>query len=354
MLNGPMEKVTALEWTGTKLRLLDQRLLPDREEWVNCETEKDVAAAIRNLVVRGAPAIGIAAAFGMVLSAKNTLKEKRNLSGALAMAKDELLRSRPTAVNLFWAVERMWTVFSQTTGANDEERAKRLEEEALKIWTEDVEANERMGELGSQLVPPGARILTHCNTGALATGGYGTALGVIRSAFRQGKVQWVWVNETRPVLQGARLTMWECQKEGIPARLIADSAGPWLMQRGMVDLVIVGADRIVANGDVANKIGTYMLALSAFHHGIPFYVAAPTSTLDFSLPSGQSIPIEERSPEEVTTWKGVRVVPVGSEGFNPAFDVTPARLISGIITEKGVARPPFTESLKALSRGGSQ
>ncbi|MCS7223684.1 MAG: S-methyl-5-thioribose-1-phosphate isomerase [Armatimonadetes bacterium] len=349
-----MAEVKALEWTGATLRLLDQRVLPDKVEWVTCHSADEVAEGIRNLVIRGAPAIGIAAAFGMVLAARKAFEKGTDLAEALTTAASILIGSRPTAVNLSWAVKRMLQVFNGLVDRVSQETISRLEAEALQIWEEDLQANRTMGQLGAELVPKGARILTHCNTGSLATGGHGTALGVIKSAYRQGKVQLVWVDETRPVLQGARLTMWECLQEGIPARLIADGAAAYLMQKGLVDLVIVGADRITANGDVANKIGTYMLAVAAAYHQIPFYVAAPASTLDISLPSGDHIPIEERSPDEVLGWKGVKVAPEGASAFNLAFDVTPNHLVSAIITERGIARPPYTQSLPGLFKSPQQ
>jgi methylthioribose-1-phosphate isomerase len=315
------DAVQPIRWKGDRLELLDQRLLPEKTEYVACRSAEEVARAIRDMVVRGAPAIGCAAAFGVVLSKGSP------------ESFDVLARSRPTAVNLFWALERM-------------KKAKNLEAEAIAIYEEDLAANRAMGKLGAELIPEGARVMTHCNTGALATAGYGTALGVIRSA-KDKKIS-VIANETRPYLQGARLTAWELVQEGIPCTLITDSMAGHLMARGEVDLVIVGADRIAANGDVANKIGTYPLAVLAKRHGIPFYVAAPCSTFDPKIQDGSRIPIEERPASEVTGYRGTRWAPEGVSVRNPAFDVTPAELITGIICEKGIASPPYRESIAAL------
>jgi methylthioribose-1-phosphate isomerase len=317
--------VQPLRWQGDRLELLDQRLLPERAEYLTCRTAADVAQAIRDMVVRGAPAIGCAAAFGVVLA----FKQRTDPEEAYRV----LAGSRPTAVNLFWALERM-------------RKARDLEAEALAIYNEDLAANRAMGRLGAELVPQGARIMTHCNAGALATAGYGTALGVIRAA-KDKKVS-VIANETRPYLQGARLTAWEMVQEGIPCALITDSMAGYMMARGEVDLVVVGADRIAANGDTANKIGTYAIAVLAKRHGIPFYVAAPLSTFDRSIPDGAHIPIEERPADEVTGYRGTRWAPEGVTVRNPAFDVTPAELITGIICEKGVVLAPSRERLAAL------
>jgi len=316
--------VEPLRWRGDRLELLDQRALPDKTLYVTCRTAADVATAIRDMVVRGAPAIGCAAAFGVVLS-------RGSSEGYAALAK-----SRPTAVNLFWALERM-------------KRAKDLEAEAKAIFAEDLAANRSMGKLGAELIPDRARVMTHCNTGALATAGHGTALGVIRSA--KDKNVSVIACETRPYLQGARLTAWECVQEGIPCTLITDSMAGHLMSRGEVDVVIVGADRIAANGDVANKIGTYSLAVLARRHGIPFYVAAPLSTFDRTIPDGSRIPIEERPADEVTGYRGTRWAPQGVSVRNPAFDVTPAELITGIICEKAVILSPSRQRIARLRAG---
>jgi len=319
------DAVQPIRWKGDRLELLDQRLLPEKTVYLTCRTAAEVAAAIRDMVVRGAPAIGCAAAFGIALDKKSG----RPLDAAF----EALASSRPTAVNLFWALERM-------------KKAKDPEAEAIAIYEEDLAANRAMGKLGAELIPEGARVMTHCNTGALATAGYGTALGVIRSA-KDKKIS-VIANETRPYLQGARLTAWELVQEGIPCTLITDSMAGHLMSRGEVDVVIVGADRIAANGDVANKIGTYPLAVLAKRHGIPFYVAAPLSTFDPKIPDGSHIPIEERPAAEVTGYRGTRWAPEGVSVRNPAFDVTPAELITGIICEKGIAYPPCRESIAAL------
>ena len=316
-----MKKVEPLRWKGDRLELLDQRLLPDKTRYVVCRTAADVAKAIRDMVVRGAPAIGCAAAFGVVL-AKGSPK-----------AYEVLAKSRPTAVNLFWALDRM-------------KKAKDLGAEAKAIYREDLAANREMGRLGAELIPEKARVMTHCNTGALATAGHGTALGVIRSSKTKGVS--VIACETRPYLQGARLTAWECMQERIPCTLITDNMAGHLMSRGEVDVVIVGADRIAANGDVANKIGTYGLAVMAKRHGIPFYVAAPLSTFDPNIPDGSHIPIEERPGEEVLGYRKARWAPKGVKVRNPAFDVTPAELITAIISEKGVVLSPTREKLQAL------
>lgn len=334
--------ISPVGWEGDRLVLLDQTRLPSEEIKRAYNSWPEVAEAIRSLVVRGAPAIGVTAAFGVALAAR----ESRAIAfdGLLAdveTAIKGLAATRPTAVNLFWALERMRRCcLDQRTLPLDALKA-RLVQEAQAVLDEDVTANRAMGLHGVALVPDGARILTHCNAGALATAGYGTAGGVIRAAHAQGKVQLVWVDETRPVLQGARLTAWECVKEGIPHRVISDAAAASVMARGEVDLVLTGADRIAANGDTANKIGTYGLAVLARHHGIPFYVAAPFSTIDPALPSGDLIPIEERDASEIRGFAGRQTVPAASPVFNPAFDVTPAALITAIITERGVCRPPY-------------
>ena len=313
--------IEPIRWRGDAVELLDQRLLPDKTAYVSCRNAAEVAQAIRDMVVRGAPAIGCAAAFGVALSKGS------------AEAYEVLAKSRPTAVNLFWALERM-------------RRAKDLEAEAEAIFQEDLAANREMGRLGAELIKPGARVLTHCNTGALATAGHGTALGVIRSA--KEKAISVIACETRPYLQGARLTAWECMQEGIPCTLITDSMAGYLMSRGEVDVAIVGADRIAANGDVANKIGTYSIAVLARRHGIPFYVAAPLSTFDLAIPDGSHIEIEERPADEVTGYRGLRWAPAGVKVRNPAFDVTPAELVSGIVCEKAVVMAPDRRKLQAL------
>ncbi len=334
--------ITPVRFTGDRLVLIDQTRLPREEVEREYTRWEDVAGAIRTLVVRGAPAIGVTAAFGVALAARASRATTFDaLLADLETAVKGLGATRPTAVNLFWALERMRRV---ALGARDvplDGVRQRLAAEAQAILDEDVAANRAMGDHGAALVPAGARILTHCNAGALATAGYGTALGVVRSAHAQGKVRLVWVDETRPVMQGSRLTAWELLREQIPHRLVADVVAASLMARGEVDLVVTGADRIAANGDTANKIGTYALAVLAKHHGVPFYVAAPLSTIDPSLPSGASIPIEERDPAEVRRVGAQPTAPETSPVYNPAFDVTPAPLIAAIITERGVFRPPY-------------
>ena len=329
----------SIEWKGDRLVLLDQRKLPAEKVYVELRTPEEVAEAIRAMVVRGAPAIGAAAAFGMALAAR----VGRDLAEA-----DRILRaSRPTAVNLFWALDRMRRVWEGFSG-DREALFSALEAEALRIAEEDVAANRAIGQNALPLIPDEARILHHCNTGALATVDYGTALGVVRVAHEAGKKVHVFLDETRPRLQGARLSAFEMRELGIPHTVIVDGASGHVMKKYGINLVVVGADRIAANGDTANKIGTYNLAIAARYHGIPFYVAAPTSTVDLKTPNGEAIPIEERAPEEVAFCGGERVVPEGSPVYNPAFDVTPAELITAIITEAGVAYPPFEESLPRL------
>ena len=334
--------IEPVAWRNHCLVLLDQTRLPEEERYLEYHHWSDVADAIRNLVVRGAPAIGVTAAFGLALA----LRESRandfdSLFADLETASKGLAATRPTAVNLFWALDRMKRTFLAEKGKALDKLREQLLLEAKRILQEDIAANQALGRHGTALVPQDARILTHCNAGALATAGYGTALGVVRAAHAEGKVTLVWVDETRPVLQGARLTAWECVKDGIPHRVVADVAAASLMARGQVDLVVVGADRIAANGDTANKIGTYGLAVLASAHGIPFYVAAPFSTIDQAIASGAEIPIEERAPDEVRQIRGRSIAPEASPVFNPAFDVTPARYITAIITEQGVFRAPF-------------
>jgi methylthioribose-1-phosphate isomerase len=334
--------IAPVRWEHDRLVLLDQRLLPAQELERVYGRWEDVADAIRTLAVRGAPAIGVAAAFGVVLAARaSAATTYEALIADLETALKGLAATRPTAVNLFWALDRMRRTLESLRGKPLAELRARLLQEAQAILEEDLAANRALGNHGAALVPPRARILTHCNAGALATAGYGTALGVVRSAHAQGKVVLLWVDETRPVMQGSRLTAWECVRDGIPHRLIADVAAASVMARGEVDLVVTGADRIAANGDTANKIGTYALAVLARHHGVPFYVAAPYSTIDAMIPSGAHIPIEERDGAEVRRIGAQATAPDGSPVFNPAFDVTPATLISAIITERGVVRPPY-------------
>ncbi|HYO75249.1 MAG TPA: S-methyl-5-thioribose-1-phosphate isomerase [Thermoanaerobaculia bacterium] len=320
--------VTPIRWDGRTLFLLDQRLLPREEVWVACNTADEVAEAIATMIVRGAPAIGVSAAFGMALAAR--------AGDDLQRAAETLKRSRPTAVNLAWAVDRM------LASGNDPVA------EAEQILEEDVAANRAMGRFGAELLGVTSTVLTHCNAGALATGGYGTALGVIRAAIESGRQVAVFADETRPYLQGARLTAWELQRDGIDVTLITDNMSGHFFQQGKFDAVIVGADRIAANGDTANKIGTYTVAVLAHAHGVPFYVAAPLSTIDPACPTGAEIPIEERSANEVVELNGTRVAPEGISVRHPAFDVTPARLITAIITERGVLRAPFDEAIAGV------
>ncbi len=337
-----------LFWEEDHLVLLDQTRLPWEERWLRLRTWEEVAEAIRSLRVRGAPAIGIAAAYGLVLA---VLRPKPGHTPAQEFqeAQEGLARTRPTAVNLFWALARMTRALQACQ--DEQELFPTLLAEAKGIHEEDIAANLRMGELGAALLPAGARVLTLCNTGALATGGHGTALGVIRTAFAQEKLGMVYACETRPVLQGARLTAWELGREGIPFRLIADSAAGLLFRRGEVDAVLVGADRIAKNGDFANKVGTYVLAVLAQRHGVPFYVVAPSSSFDLALPSGEAIPIEERAEEEVLEPYGCRFAPPGARAWNPAFDLTPAELVTAFVTEKGVIRPPYVHTIPATLSG---
>jgi methylthioribose-1-phosphate isomerase len=328
-------------WHGDRVRLLDQRRLPDDVAYLDCADYRDVAEAIRTLAVRGAPAIGIAAAMGFALGAKSlTGVSGDEFLSRLGKISDELGSTRPTAVNLFWALDRMKRVAAAHRHMEHDELLRRLAQEAQAILEEDVAMNRTMGAIGATFLHDRDTVLTHCNAGALATGGYGTALGVIRAAWDGGKRIRVVADETRPVLQGARLTAWELMQDGIPVTLITDNMAGALMRQGRIQACIVGADRITANGDVANKIGTYSVAVLARHHGLPFYVAAPTSTLDLSLRSGADIPIESRNPREVTHVNGrTTVAPEGVAVHNPAFDVTPAELVTAIITEKGAFRP---------------
>ncbi|GAB4257536.1 S-methyl-5-thioribose-1-phosphate isomerase [Deferrisoma sp.] len=345
-----MNTVRPIEWTGEALRLLDQRRLPTEEIVHTYADAEAVARAIEDMVVRGAPAIGVTAAYGLVLAARAARAEPaERFRERVEAAAERLGRTRPTAVNLFWALDRMGGVLERTW-ADPAHSANALEAEARAIEAEDLEACRAMGRLGAELLPDPCTVLTHCNAGALATAGYGTALGVIRAAAEAGKRVQVLADETRPFLQGARLTAWELHQDGIPVTLITDNMAGYRMKLGGVDAVVVGADRITATGDVANKIGTYSLAVLAREHGIPFYVAAPLSTIDFSLASGDEIPIEERDPSEVTHCGGARIAPEGVGVWNPAFDVTPAGLVTAIVTERGVARPPYETSLAALRR----
>jgi len=345
--------VETIEWTAEGVRLIDQRKLPRQEEYYVCRTHGEVAEAIRSMVVRGAPAIGVAAAMGIALgvsqSRAESLTELREEVGRIS---EQMAATRPTAVNLFWAIGRMRTLFEEMAEAGADLRAirERLEAEARAMKEEDIAANRALGDFGAALVPAGKTVMTVCNAGALATAGYGTALGVIRSAVREGKNVDVLSLETRPFLQGARLTAWELQKDHIPTTLITDNMAGHFLHSGRVGCVVVGADRIAANGDVANKIGTYAVAVLAKENGVPFYVAAPLSTVDLGTPSGETIPIEQRPAEEVTSIQGVSIAPEGIAVENPAFDVTPHGYIAAIVTERGVAKPPFSESLRRLKQ----
>ncbi len=334
-------------WGEDHLVLLDQTRLPWEERWLRVRAWEEVAEAIRALRVRGAPAIGIAAAYALALAARHP-RPGRTPWQEVQAAREELAKTRPTAVNLFWALERMGRV---AQNAAEDKLFPVLLAEAQRIHEEDIAANLRIGELGADLLPVGARVLTICNTGALATGGHGTALGVIRTAWAQGKLKMVYVCETRPVLQGARLTAWELLREGIPFRLIADFASGLLFRRKEVDAVLVGADRIAKNGDFANKVGSYVLAVMANRHAVPFYVVAPSSSFDLSLPSGEAIPIEERPQAEVLEPYACRFAPAGASAWNPAFDLTPAELVTAFITERGVIRPPYERTIPAAFSG---
>ena len=333
-MNATYDSIRAVQWQGDRLCLLDQRLLPREERWFNCVDYGQVTQAIKDLAVRGAPAIGIAAAWGMVLAAQQ--------GQSLDVALTTLRAARPTAVNLMWALDRMKGVIA--AGAD----TARLEREAQAIQDEDLAANRHMGELGAALIAPHSGVLTHCNTGSLATAGYGTALGVIRAGVAGGQIEQVFAGETRPWQQGARLTMWELVRDGIPAKLIADSAASHLMRSGAVQWVIVGADRIAANGDTANKIGTYQLAIAARHHGVKFMVVAPSSTVDMATASGDDIEIELRDATELLGLGGQRTVVEGADAWNPVFDVTPAALIDAIVTERGVIERPTTLAMQAM------
>ena len=343
------DRVRPIRWTGESLELLDQRKLPFVVEYLSCRSSDEVAAAIRELAVRGAPAIGISAAWGAVLAARVVESVDASAAAqALEPALQRLNAARPTAVNLAWALARMRAALVRAQAGEGMDWRAALEAEARAIETEDLAANHAMGTLGAALVPPGSGVLTHCNTGSLATAGFGTALGVIRAGVAEGRIGKVFAGETRPWQQGARLTAWELLQDGIPATLIADSAAAHLMKTGAVQWVVVGADRICANGDTANKIGTYQLAIAARHHGAKFMVVAPSSTVDMETASGDLIEIEERDPTELLGIGGTRTVADGVPAWNPVFDVTPAALIDAIVTEKGVVEHPDTASMRAL------
>ena len=343
----PYDRIRAVEWLDGRIRLIDQRLLPGRLEHLTLQTLSEAVQVIRDMAVRGAPAIGITAAYAVVLAARARYAEHpANWKPVLEPDLHRLAEARPTAVNLRWAVERMRALAGKVSG----DPVPALLAEAQRIHAEDIAANHRMGELGAALIEPGSGVLTHCNTGALATGGYGTALGVVRAAYAAQRLNAVYADETRPWLQGARLTAWELLQEGIPVTLIADSAGAQLMHEHRVRWVIVGADRIAANGDTANKIGTYSAAIAARHHGVKFMVVAPISTVDMATADGAHIPIEQRAESEVLNFAGQQTAPAGARAWNPAFDVTPAGLIDAIVTERGVVLAPTHEKMALLMR----
>ena len=343
--------VNTIEWTDDGVVMIDQRKLPSEETMLLLRDYREVADAIRDMVIRGAPAIGCAAAMGVAIGLLKAPGD--DLDAEFEEVCSHLAATRPTAVNLFWAIERMRELYrgQRDRGASPDEIRQCLVDEACRVLREDIEINRTLGANGATLLPHGGTVMTHCNAGALATGGYGTALGVIRAAVERGNPLDVLANETRPFMQGSRLTVWELQQDEIPVRLLTDSMAGHMMQRGEVQAVVVGADRIAGNGDVANKIGTYSVAVLAKENGIPFYVAAPTSTVDLSLASGTEIPIEERAPDEVTQVRGHQIAPLETEVCNPAFDVTPNHYVAAIITENGVARAPYVDSLKALCAG---
>jgi len=342
--------VHTLEWTDSGVRFIDQTKLPAEETYVTCKTYEQVADAIRTMVVRGAPAIGVAAAMGIALGVQNSKAES---GGELKREFDQICdvmgKTRPTGVNLFWAIRRMRDKFESLRVRPLPQIKQALIEEAQRMHAEDIAANQAMGRHGATLMPASGGVLTHCNAGALATCGYGTALGVIRAAVEQGKKIHVYADETRPFLQGSRLTAWELMKDGIPTTVISDNMAGAMMKQGRIGAIVVGADRIAANGDVANKIGTYTLAVLAKEHSIPFYVAAPFSTIDLEMPDGDQIPIEQRNPKEVTHMAGKAIAPEGVQVENPAFDVTPAKYVSAIVTERGIARAPYEEALRRLA-----
>jgi methylthioribose-1-phosphate isomerase len=342
--------IKTLEWTADGVRFIDQTKLPTEEVYVVCHNYQEVAEAIRNMIVRGAPAIGVAAAMGIALGIKQSAaQEISGLRNELGQICRRMGETRPTAVNLFWAIRRMQQKFEEVAAQGVQQTKVTLIAEAQQMLVEDIAANQAMGKHGATLMPGSGGVLTHCNAGALATGGYGTALGVIRAAVEAGKQIHVFADETRPFLQGARLTAWELMKDGISTTVIADNMAGAMMRQGKIKAVVVGADRIAANGDVANKIGTYSVAVLAKEHNIPFYVAAPLSTVDLNTPTGEQIPIEQRSPREVTHHGGKQMAPDGVKVENPAFDVTPAKYVSAIVTERGIAKAPYDRSLKELS-----
>jgi methylthioribose-1-phosphate isomerase len=342
--------IQTLEWTKSGVVFIDQTKLPTEDVYVTCTTHQQVADAIRNMVVRGAPAIGVAAAMGVALGVKNSKAENgADLKKDFDQICETIRQTRPTAVNLFWAIRRMTEKFESLRIRPVPQIQQALVEESQRMHAEDIAANQAMGRHGATLMPSEGGVLTHCNAGALATAGYGTALGVIRAAVEQGKKIHVYADETRPFLQGSRLTAWELMKDGIPTTVISDNMAGEMMKQGKIGAVVVGADRIAANGDVANKIGTYTVAVLAKEHGIPFYVAAPISTVDLATPDGSTIPIEQRNAKEVTHIAGKQMTPNGVSIENPAFDVTPAKYVTAIVTERGIARQPYGESLRRLA-----
>ena len=350
-----MPMIRTISWTNDAVVVIDQKALPREEKYFTCRSYTEVISAINDMTIRGAPAIGVAAAMGIALGMQNQdVSSKEDLKNSFYRICDEFSKTRPTAVNLFWAIERMKRCFEKRLESDIDTIKIALVTEAVKICEEDIEINRQIGMHGRGLIKDGDSILTHCNAGALATAGYGTALGVIRTACEEGKGLHVFVDETRPVLQGARLTAWELMRNNIPATLITDNMAGFLMKQGKIDLVIVGADRIAANGDVANKIGTYSLAVLAAQHTIPFYVAAPLSTIDIAIRDGDEIPIEERNEEEVLSIRGMRIAPDGMKAYNPAFDVTPNRFITAIITEAGVAASPLGDAIKTLVKSAQK
>ena len=350
-----MKKIRPLVWNSKVLFLLDQRALPEKENYIACHTPTEVQKCIQKMVVRGAPAIGVAAVFALVLAAHKTInglnnKKKKGYSFIrllkhLTVAGNTLQQTRPTAVNLAWGIRRMLNKCLDLKTARPDKLLQEMEREAIRIYKEDIAINKKIGTWGADLIENTSCVLTHCNAGALATAGYGTALGVIRSAYSQGKISFVYTCETRPFLQGSRLTAWELQKEDIPFSIIVDSAAGYYMHKGEISCVIVGADRVAANGDVANKVGTYMLAVLARENNLPFYVAAPFSTIDLSISCGREIIVEEREPQEITAYKGLSIAPLGARAKNPAFDITPARLITALITEHGLLFAPQGDKL---------
>jgi methylthioribose-1-phosphate isomerase len=344
-----MREIKTIEFKEDILYLIDQRKLPTSYEIFECKNYKDVDFAIKDMVVRGAPAIGATAAYGVVLAAKEFLNEdKDRFLKKLNDALEVLNNSRPTAVNLMWAIKRMRDLIEENKNLDVDKIYKKVKEEADDIYNEDIDTNKRMAKYGNEVIKKGATILTHCNTGALATVAYGTALGVVREAHYTGKNIFVYADETRPRLQGGKLTAWELVQEEIPSKLIADNVAATLIRDGKIDVILVGADRIANNGDTANKIGTFMLSVVAKAYDVPFYIVAPTTTIDFDIESGKQIEIEERSAEEVTHINGIRIAPEGIDVYNPAFDVTPHENITGIITEKGIIKPPFKENILKL------